>query len=296
LLKWAGGKRQLLPVLRRFYPRTFRRYWEPFLGSAAVFFDLHAEQLLHAGAALTDNNPDLIACYRAVRDQTEEIVHELERLSRNHERRGRDYYYEVRNDQFNRERAALRASSNGGDLVYTPALAAMFIYLNRTGYNGLFRLNAAGEFNVPAGRYENPRICDPDNLRRVASALASADVTLQHSRFDRAVAEARAGDFLYFDPPYAPLSKTARFTSYTAEGFDLDDQKTLRDVLISLAARGCHVVLSNSTAPEIVALYEGQPDVANAGLKCHRVEARRAINSNASRRGVVEEFVITNVA
>lgn len=296
LLKWAGGKRQLLPALRRFYPPRFNRYWEPFVGSAAVFFDLHARGLLHGrDATLSDNNPDLIACYRAVRDSTEQVIGELSRLARDHEDVGTRHYYEVRNGQFNPQRAALAAASNDGDLAYTPALAAMFIYLNRTGYNGLFRLNAGGGFNVPAGRYAKPRICDEANLRRGAEALGRPGVTLEHGRFDRVVDGARAGDFLYFDPPYAPLSTTARFTSYTAEGFGSDDQERLRDVLITLAARGCHVVLSNSTAPDITGLYEDSKAVTAAGIRCHRVPARRAINSNAKRRGSVEEYLITNI-
>ena len=294
-MKWAGGKRQLLPVLRRFYPGQFNRYWEPFLGSAAVFFDLHARGLVGGGATLTDHNPDLIACYRAVRDSPDEIIRELNRLARDHERKGTDNYYEVRNNRFNKERALLRASANGGDLGYSPALAAMFIYLNRTGYNGLFRLNSAGEFNVPAGRYSKPRICDDENIRLVSAALGRSDVALEQGRFTTVLERARPGDFLYFDPPYAPLSKTARFTNYTAEGFSLGDQETLRTVLVELANRGCHVVMSNSTAPEIAALYERNLQVSAAGLRCHRVPARRAINSNAERRGTVDEYVITNV-
>jgi DNA adenine methylase len=282
-------------VLRTFYPAAFNRYFEPFLGSGAVFFDLHARGLL-AGhdAALTDNNPDLIACYRTVRDNPDEVIRALSRLARGHERGGATHYYEVRNTRFNPERAALAAASTA-DFHYDAGLAAMFLYLNRTGYNGLFRLNSDGGFNVPAGRYAKPRICDEANLRRVAGALARPGVTLARARFDRIVDNARAGDFLYFDPPYAPLSKTARFTSYTAEGFDGDDQKRLRDVVITLANRGCHVVMSNSTAPEIVELYEGSHTLQAAGLRCNKVPARRAINSKAHGRGVVDEYVITNV-
>jgi DNA adenine methylase len=193
------------------------------------------------------------------------------------------------------QRAELQRTANAHPLTYSPALAAMFIYLNRTGYNGLFRLNAAGEFNVPAGRYAKPRICDEQNLHRVSAALGRAGVTLEQQPFDAVVDSARSGDFLYFDPPYAPLSKTARFTNYTAEGFGFDDQKRLRDVLVALAGRGCHIVMSNSTAPEIVELYDGSTEVAAADIRCYRVPARRAINSNAERRGIVEEYVITNV-
>jgi DNA adenine methylase len=293
-LKWAGGKRQLLPVLRRFYPQTFNAYFEPFLGSGAVFFDLHARGLIdNRRAILADSNRDLIACYQTVRDSTDEVIGELSRLATDHKRLGSALYYDVRDKRFNPQRATLTPN---GSFAYSPSLAAMFIYLNRTGYNGLFRLNADGQFNVPAGRYAAPRICDQSNLRQVAAALQFPGIAIEHRRFDRAVENATCGDFVYFDPPYAPLSKTARFTSYTAEGFDGEDQEQLRDTMIELSRRGCHVVMSNSTVPEITELYERSKDVKAAGLRCYRVPARRAINSNAQRRGVVEEYVITNVA
>jgi DNA adenine methylase len=285
----------LLPALRAFYPDAFHRYLEPFLGSAAVFFDLHARgQLIGHPVTLADNNPDLIACYRAMRDQPDQVLGELSRLAAGHERDGVRHYYEVRNERFNPRRAALAAAA-AGELRYDAALAAMFIYLNRTGYNGLFRLNSGGEFNVPAGRYSSPRICDEVNLRRVADALARPGVSLDHARFDSLADTAGADDFLYFDPPYAPLSKTARFTGYTTEGFDGADQRRLRDLVVRLASRGCHVVMSNSTAPDITALYEESKEVKAAGFRCYRIPARRAINSNAGRRGHVEEYVITNV-
>jgi DNA adenine methylase len=287
-LKWAGGKRQLLPVLRGFYPKRFDRYWEPFLGSAAVFFDLYERGLLDRRAAiLTDTNPDLIACYCAVRDEPDEVIRELSVLAEAHAVAGSAHYYEVRDKRFNPERRLGRG--------YTPALAAMFIYLNRTGYNGLFRLNASGEFNVPAGRYRNPKICDPGNLRRVSEALQYPTIAVRRQPYSCVTEEARRGDFIYFDPPYAPLTRTANFTSYTAEGFTHQDQQKLHDMIIGLAKLGCHVVLSNSTAPEIVELYSRDKDVASAGLRCVTVPARRAINSNAARRGTVSEYVITNV-
>ncbi len=281
-------------MLRGFYPDSFGAYREPFLGSGAVFFDLVARGRLDGrDAALSDSNHDLIACYRTVSEAPDAVVDELRRLADSHARTGPGHYYDVRNNRFNPQRAALAASR--APFHYTPALAAMFIYLNRTGYNGLFRLNAGGEFNVPEGRYLNPRICDEPNLRRAARALGRSGVTLAHAPFDRVLDGARRGDFVYFDPPYAPLSRTARFTGYTAAGFDLDDQKKLRGVVIALATLGCHVVMSNSTAPEIAALYEDDAAVRTAGLRCFRVPARRAINSNARRRGTIEEYVITNV-
>jgi DNA adenine methylase len=171
----------------------------------------------------------------------------------------------------------------------------MLIYLNRTGYNGLYRLNARGEFNVPAGRYAAPRICDADNLRQVAAAFGRARLRLQVGAFDRVLRGARLGDFIYIDPPYAPLSATARFTSYTAGGFGPEDQVRLRDLVIELARRGCQVLLSNSTAPEIRELYVDDRRARAAGLRAHEVPARRAINSRASGRGPVMEYLIANI-
>ena len=160
LLKWAGGKRQLLPALRQHYPASFHRYTEPFLGSGAVFFDLFSSGRLDGRAArLADSNPDLIGCYRAVRDEPEAVVRALADLEREHRARGSECYYDVRDRRFNPART--------GGAAYGPGLAAMFIYLNRTGFNGLFRLNRRGGFNVPAGRYDDPTICDADHIRSV---------------------------------------------------------------------------------------------------------------------------------
>ena len=172
----------------------------------------------------------------------------------------------------------------------------MLIYLNRTGFNGLFRVNGRGEFNVPRGRYANPRICDEPNLRRVSEALCCLRVKIAYAPYDAVLDVARPRDFIYLDPPYAPLSATASFTSYTADRFDASDQRRLQQVVIALALRGCQVVLSNSTAPEIRDLYEDNAAAKRAGIRAYRVPARRAINSNAARRGTIEEYVITNVA
>ena len=292
LLKWAGGKRQLLPALRGFYPERFGRYFEPFVGSGAVFFDLAAAGRL-AEATLTDSNADLIGCYRMVRDHTGEVARVLARLARGHERDGAAHFYTVR-DRFNRMRARLlrRPGPDG----YTPALAGMLVYLNLTGFNGLVRLNAEGAFNVPAGRYRRPRIFDPAHLCGVAAALGAPGVMLDLAPFEAVTHAAAPGDLIYFDPPYAPLSATARFTSYTARPFTLDDHARLRDCAVALARRGCHVMVSNSSAPAIAALYEDDPRVAAAGLRVHRLPARRAINSRATARGPVTEFLLTNLA
>jgi DNA adenine methylase len=294
LLKWAGGKRQLLPRLRRFYPLAFNRYIEAFFGSGAVFFDLHGSgRLRNHDAVLIDSNADLIGCYEAVRDHPDDVARELERLAKAHKRNGRTHYYAVRDERFNPLRDRHRRSD--GRIPYTPELAAMLVYLNRTGFNGLFRVNARGAFNVPAGRYERPNIADREKLARVAEALGSSRVRLSWGGFESALGVAQRGDFVYFDPPYAPLSRTANFTSYTTPRFDAADHVRLQRAVIDLARRGCHVLLSNSTAAEIAALYETNADARAAGLRTFRVPARRAINSDSSRRGVVEEFLISNL-
>jgi DNA adenine methylase len=293
-LKWAGGKRQLLPQLRRFIPRDFRAYCEPFVGSGALFFDLWgAGRLDGKGAQLFDTNADLIGCYRALVQDVEGIIRNLKRLTAGHEAAPSDHYYRVRDQSFNPARRERSADGERGE--YPAKLAAMFIYLNRTGFNGLYRLNLQGAFNVPAGRYANPRICDAPNLRAVARALASPGVELRHDSYESVLLAAHANDFIYFDPPYAPLSTTARFTSYTANGFSDDDQRRLQEVVLELVSRGCSVVLSNSTAPIIADLYETNPEVRRAGLRAHRVPAKRAINSDPTARGDVMEFIITNV-
>jgi DNA adenine methylase len=295
-LKWAGGKRQLLPHLLPLVPGRFNAYVEPFLGSAALFLHLQAAgRIGDRPVRLGDTNADLVGTYAALARDVDAVLATLEALAGGHAERGAEHYYEVRNTRFNPARRALHADRRGA-AQYPADLAAMFIYLNRTGFNGLYRLNAQGDFNVPMGRYVNPRICDADRLRAVASVLRRPGVELRQEGFEAMVGACRAGDFVYFDPPYAPLSSTASFTSYTAEKFGDADQRRLRDVVVDLARRGCHVVVSNSTAPLITSLYEDDEEVLRAGLRALRVPARRAINSNASRRGHVDEYIITNVA
>lgn len=296
ILKWAGGKRQLLPELRPFYPRLFDRYVEPFLGSGAVFLDLYNAGLL-AGrkAALSDINADVIGCYRAVRDAPERVVTALRKLEANHRSRGEAYFYAVRDREFNPARRAVHASADPV-AAYTPSLAAILIFLNRTGYNGLFRVNARGDFNVPAGRYVRPRICDERTLYAWSAALGRDGITLRAAPFDAALADAGQDDFVYLDPPYAPVTGTARFTSYTAGGFDGSQQETLQRAVIALASRGASVLLSNSAAPQIRKLYARHDGAWSAGLRAKTVAARRAINSRAASRGPVREYLITNVA
>ena len=294
LLKWVGGKRQLLPSIRPFYPAAFGRYIEPFFGSGAVFFDLwNSGRLPGNGAVLIDHNSDLIGCYRMVRDEPAAVLASLEALAAGHARDERAHYYGVRDRQFNPLREALRETD--GSIRYTPELAAMLIYLNRTGFNGLYRVNARGHFNVPAGRYARPNIADRERLEAVARVFRDPGVELRRGSFADVLTFAEPNDFLYIDPPYAPLSATANFRSYTHPPFEEADQERLQQVVLALARRGCAVVLSNSTAPSIGALYDGNAEAMDAGLRAYRVPARRAVNSNAARRGVIEEYLITNV-
>ena len=294
-LKWVGGKRQLLPELRRYYPAHVGRYFEPFVGSGAVFFDLlNRNQLNGHGAVLADDNADLIGCYRRVGHSLDDVLAALEPLAADHARRGRECYLQVRDERFNPLRAAWR--ERGANLDEYPAeLAAMLIYLNRTGYNGLYRVNASGEFNVPPGRYDKPKILDRALLTAASQALSAPHISLRHAAFDRVLEDAQAGDFVYFDPPYAPLSRTANFRGYTGRMFDDEDQKRLQEVVIALARRGVSVILSNSIAPSVTALYEHNEEARAAGLETWRVPARRAVNSNADKRGAVEEIVVSNV-
>jgi DNA adenine methylase len=295
ILKWAGGKRQLLPALRAHYPSSFGAYYEPFVGSAAVFFDLAARGCLaDRDVVLADVNGDLVGFYRTVRTRVGETIAVLRGLAQGHAIDPAAHYYRVR-DHFNRARRGLRERHDRWWDHYDPELAAMLLYLNRTGYNGLFRLNGGGDFNVPVGRYARPTICDEPRLMTAARCLGERRLRLVCEPFADVLAGARRGDFVYLDPPYAPVSATATFTRYTAGGFSSADQRALQAVVVILAERGCHVLLSNSTAAEIAALYDSNDEVRRAGLQAIRVPARRAINSNADRRGDVLEYLVTNV-
>jgi DNA adenine methylase len=295
VLKWAGGKRQLLPALRPYYPAAFDRYIEPFVGSGAVFLDLHNRGTLDGRVVrLSDINADVIGCYRIIRDDVETLIRELNALQDGYRSRGREHFYEVRDDRFNPRRREIHAAANPEEL-YAPDIAAMLIYLNRTGYNGLFRVNRRGIFNVPAGRHASVRICDADNLRQLSAALGRPETSLAVRGFDAALADAGRGDFVYLDPPYAPVSRTSNFTSYTSGQFGPDEQARLQQTVIALAGRGVRVLLSNSIAPDISALYAENDQARGAGLRARTVEARRAINSRASARGAVLEYLITNI-
>ncbi len=264
IVKWVGGKGKLAGELLGRAPGSYRRYFEPFVGGAALFFRLQPR-----AAWLSDVNADLIACYRAVKDDVEPVIAALERHRAAH---SIEYYY------------AVREGWNAGAAPGAAERAAAFIYLNKTCYNGLWRVNSRGLFNVPAGRYVNPGIVDAERLRAASAALRTA--VFEVGPFERVLDEARRGDFVYFDPPYHPLSDTSDFTTYSAGGFSMDDQRRLADVFGELSDRGCAVMLSNSDTPFTRRLY--------ARWNVDRVLCARNVNSRADRRGAVPEIIVTN--
>ncbi|HML24721.1 MAG TPA: DNA adenine methylase [Aggregatilinea sp.] len=273
-LKWAGGKGQLLAQYDRFFPTDRgRAYFEPFAGSGAVFFELRKRDLFD-DYALSDVNPELINCYLVVRNQVDALVEALRAHKLAHEQDDHQHYYEVRDQD--RDPAWAGASE--------VKRAARMIYLNKTCYNGLWRVNSKGQFNVPMGRYKNPDVLSEKRLRAASLALQNVDVNTRP--FTDVLDHAQAGDFVYFDPPYDPLSSTANFTSYSADSFGQDDQRRLAETFRALSDRGCKVMLSNSDTPFVRGLYEG--------FTVHTVTARRAINSKGGKRGEITEVLVVN--
>ncbi len=265
-VKWVGGKRRLVPTLREMIPE-FKQYHEPFVGGGALFFGLAHSDVTGRWANLSDQNQRLVRTYRAIRDDLDGVLARLETLAQAH---CKELYYEVRDQEIDEAQA-------------DADVAAWFIYLNRTGFNGLYRVNRSGRFNVPLGRYTNPNICDEKNLIRVSQVLQGAEI--RHEGFESVFDRAEEGDLVYFDPPYIPRSPTSSFTSYTAQGFNLPEHERLRDIARALKLRGVHVLLSNSDTPLVREIYSN-------GFELEQVYMGRAINSKASGRGAVPELVI----
>ena len=272
-VKWAGGKSRLLSQSEPHFPAEFERYIEPFVGGGAVFFHLgNRGRLAGKPVFLIDRLEELINCYQVIQGQVEALIAELQR----HEphKRQADYYYEVRGwDRAPdyRQRGEVER-------------AARLIFLNHTCYNGLYRVNRRGWFNVPFGRYRNPTICDADNLRAVSQAWQG--VTLLVDDFGRCLEFAKANDLVYLDPPYHPLSETAHFTSYTSADFGVEEQRRLADLFRELDKRGCRVMLSNSHTDLVQELYAGYEQV--------QVQAVRAISCRGDRRGAIPELLVMN--
>ena len=267
-LKWAGGKTQLLSQFEPLFPKKFNRFFEPFLGSGAVFFYLSKTRNA-CSAFLSDGNPELIDCYLGVRDHLNEIV---ERLSWYKSFHSTKQFYQVR-------------KLDPWDLTL-PNRAARLIYLNKTCFNGLYRVNKKGKFNVPIGRYKTPAILEEPKLR--AASLALGGVNLKSMDFIELSKYVMAGDFVYFDPPYQPLSSTSNFTSYTKVLFDEAKQCELAETCRLLSERGALIMVSNSSTRLIRDLYP--PPM----FRVTQIEARRSINSKGNSRGLIPELVITN--
>ena len=268
-LKWVGGKRQLLPLLTKKKPKCFNAFHEPFIGGGALFFALQPDR-----ASLYDNNAELISLYGVVQNEVEALIRALRAHQSAHTANGHDYYYSVRNQ----DRQAGFSARSAVDR------AARFIYLNRTCFNGVYRVNSEGFFNVPYGCYKNPLICDETNLRACSAALRG--VALYHGDFERLLENVQPGDFVYFDPPYVPLSETASFTGYTAGGFDMTMQARLKALCDRLSDMGVYWMLSNSSAKWVVKTYE------EAGYKAEKIKATRAVNAKASGRAAAQNEVI----
>lgn len=263
-LKWAGGKGQLLTTFDGFFPAAFRGYFEPFTGGGAVFFHLRNRQSPFK-ASLSDLNEELINCYTTIRDDVESLIKELYKHHNDE-----DYFYKLR-----------AADASQLDPVQR---AARLIYLNKTCFNGLYRVNSKGQFNVPFGFYKNPRTCNEANLR--ACNIALTDVELNCRPFDAVLKSAKKGDFVYFDPPYHPLSSTSNFASYTKNSFSAENQEQLAEVFRKLDKRGCLLMLSNSDCPFIRELYKD--------FRIETVMAIRAINCKAEGRGRISEVLVLN--
>ena len=266
IVKWAGGKAALVPALLAELPQEIRTYVEPFAGGAALFFALASAPVRRfRRARLNDRNAELVACYRAVQRELPALVERLGTY-----RYDKELYYQVR-DIDPREL---------GDVER----GARLLFLNRTCFNGLWRENSKGKFNVPFGTYKNPRILDPLLLERANAALAG--VKLTNDDFAAACGRLVAGDFVYFDPPYVPATRTASFTAYSASGFTMVDQQRLVTLLADLAKRGVKAMLSNADTPETRKLY--------AGFRWVPVSARRPINSDPNKRGAAGELIVMN--
>lgn len=270
-LKWVGGKGRLIPELAKHYPATFNTFFEPFVGGGAMFFSLNPKK-----AHINDMNGVLTSAYIHIRDDLDEMLEELQSLQ--------DFYWslpdlETKKELYLEKRALFNELSQDEF-----EKSVLLIFLNKTCFNGIYRENSKGGFNVPFGKHDKPTIADTKNLKLVSNKLKDTSITT--GSYKDAVLNAKKGDFVYFDPPYHPLNTTSSFTSYQAGGFTAKDQEELRDAFKALADRGCYVMLSNSNAPLIRELYKD--------FNIHEIMAARSINSVGAGRGKITELLITS--
>ncbi|MEX1409178.1 DNA adenine methylase [Enterococcus sp. GC33] len=270
-VKWAGGKRQLMSEIIKYKPKSYKKFVEPFVGGGSVFMELQNNKTV-----INDFNSELINTYIVIRDNLDELIFELEKHKKND---SKEYFYELR--EWDRD-GTLEKKSN-------VERASRFIYLNKTCFNGLFRVNSQGQFNVPYGNYKNPNIVNKEVLIADSKFLNKSGIKIMNEDFEKAAKAARKGDFVYFDPPYAPLVEDSQnFVGYTLNGFDYEEQVRLRDLFVTLDKKGCFVMLSNSSSKLIHDLYSDYKDTTII------IGATRNINSKASGRGKVDEVLIMN--
>ena len=266
--KWTGGKRQLLSVIKSLMPESYNRYFEPFVGGGALFFELAPKD-----AIINDFNSELINCYQQIKDNPSELI---KSLSKHKESNSKEYYLNLRSA----DRDSRIEKMNNVER------AARIMYMLRVNFNGLYRVNSKNQFNVPYGRYKNPQIVDSDLIVSISQYLNENTIHILNGDFEEAVKDVEAGDFVYFDPPYIPLSETSSFTSYTHEGFSYEDQVRLRDTFKKLDEKGAYVMLSNSSSPLVGELYKD--------FNIHKVSATRANGAKSSSRGKIDEIIVTN--
>tara|TARA_Y100000588_G_scaffold196075_1_gene210197 strand:- start:209 stop:1063 length:855 start_codon:yes stop_codon:yes gene_type:complete len=270
-VKWVGGKRQLMKELENNFPKRFSTYHEPFLGGGAVMFNLLSKET-KLSCNVSDFNSDLILAYVTIRDKLGKLIESLENHSKNYHKDSAEYYYHVRAQEPKQQIEKV----------------SRLLFLNKTCFNGLYRVNKKGQFNVPLGRYTNPNIVNKENLITVSKILQSKKIKISCRGFEAVVNYTKKGDLVYFDPPYQPISSTANFTSYTHRDFTEDDLGRLADVAEQLNSKGCHVLLSNSNSKTVKGYF------SKKHWKILSINANRAINSNAQKRTGHKEIVIKN--
>lgn len=270
VLKWAGGKRQLIKYIQKEYPQKFNNYFEPFIGGASVFFDLKPTKITY----INDFNPEIINVYETIKNFPNELIHKLEKHNRNH---SKEYYYRIRN--LDRDEEAFANIDN-------ISKAARTIYLNRTCYNGLFRVNRKGYFNTPMGRYVNPLICDKDNILNISAYFNSSKINFSCGDFSKILLKAKKNDFVYLDPPYYPISVSSSFTDYTKNGFSKEDQLRLFEACKKLDEKKALFMQSNSDCDFIWELYKD--------FNIEKIPVKRYINSKSNGRKQIFELIIKN--
>jgi len=270
-VKWAGGKRQLIPILNENLPKTFGTYFEPFLGGGALLFHMLIERNGQK-CSISDLNSDLVLSYTTIRDRAESLINSLKNHEKNYQKDSKSYYYSIRESN---PRSQIEKTSR-------------LIFLNRTCFNGLYRVNSKGKFNVPLGKYANPKIVNEDNLRSVSNILQSSRVDIKCRDFEAILSDAKKDDLVYFDPPYQPVSDTANFTGYTNKDFTYDDLARLAELCMKLNSKGCRVLLSNSNSKEVTDMFSTKP------WKVNKIKANRSINSNSKKRTGHFELLIKN--